>query len=583
MAGEGAKVFYLSQRSRRRIQSQIETGGAGDVSIVVSAADSRGRSKIQVLKGHKALLASWSPVLRAAFADAEASGHAAWIQLSRVDAVALKSLLDAFYKGEMTLDYRGVWRMRRVAQRLNIEQVVKLCNEYVKDGVNAENCLQFLIEARKCGSDDLEAAARAMAVSSFDTIRNGKEFLNLECDLYVSILEEARERHSLSELSVLCCALQWVEHSQEDRREGCPAMLSRLGLHLKDDMLVRQPRHSEGPIPDILRAVSLAVGDQRRGRDCQGHGPQDSLSAALPAVDSLFGLEECGLPVEALRRMMNGMGMGEVDIDSVFCGGIKAGTKDGDGLYAGGIKAVPDRGEDVAGMEVASGQEPVSSGSGTIGSDAFTPTWRDEPPPDGDTSDASEDVPECVAPYAHGILSNVEIADLKDLGWRVVYGKPCVQDTSAEDLERLPGDFLLVGVALKGESTLRLAAMGRRDRILRRTRPGETNAVNGAFWHLEPGHSFGFSASPKLAAGSGRTTVEVRGKRMAWRLAEGESTLMGFTSPRAEWSADRRGPGEECARKWLKLVFSWQHAVCGHAMARETSQSIASDDMPTGG
>eukprot|EP00803_Ostreobium_quekettii_P006969 evm.model.scf_1260EXC.1 EVM.evm.TU.scf_1260EXC.1 scf_1260EXC:488-1597(-) len=368
--------------------------------------------------------------------------------------------------------------------------------------------------------------------------------------------------------------MQWVEHDQEARREACPGMLSKLQPRVPDGKPGMNDPTGQSHIRQVLAAANHAASQQLgEQKDTEAGGDREDDARAPPGgvlsvADSLYGLEGSRVQIAAIEKILDKVGLGSADLDEGESSGIMAAT--GSGAPLAGIREGP---EGSAAESSSYRGGVLSSGSGTI---EFTPAWPDDGPEAGDgdnaddASDASE-VPGDIAPQARGILTDVEIGDLKELGWRVVYGKPCGQATSAGDLERLPGDYLLVGVALRGESTLRLAAMGRRDRVLARTAPGETNAVNGAHWHLRPGESFGFSGSPGTGGAGRGTTVEVRGRRLEWALSEGASTPSGFTSPRG-WAKGRGGREENCERKWLKLVFSWSHAFGGEFQHRGPQQ-----------
>lgn len=112
MVDRGRKVLSVSEHAKRHIHRQVLHGGCTDVLILVSPTSSGRAHDVKRLKGHRLILAGWSPVLRALIADADVCGHPGWISLTGVDPLAVGTLVTAFYTGELILEFSNVWSTR---------------------------------------------------------------------------------------------------------------------------------------------------------------------------------------------------------------------------------------------------------------------------------------------------------------------------------------------------------------------------------------------------------------------------------------------------------------------------------------
>lgn len=122
--------------------------------------------------------------------------------------------------------------------------------------------------------------------------------------------------------------------------------------------------------------------------------------------------------------------------------------------------------------------------------------------------------------------------------------------TSCQDLQKIKGEFILVGAAKKKGTHISLCAMGRRENILIKTEGNETTYENGVYWYYNEDKAFGFSPIPsidlKLADQS-----ELQGeKRLSWHLHKYGGQASDSGGFRAGVARDILSSSE-----WIKLVF----------------------------
>ncbi|CAD7695623.1 unnamed protein product [Ostreobium quekettii] len=150
-----------------------------------------------------------------------------------------------------------------------------------------------------------------------------------------------------------------------------------------------------------------------------------------------------------------------------------------------------------------------------------------------------------------GIVVDMPIDEIREVGWKLVYGQPYMSHTSVKDLENIEGDYLMVAASRKGERKIKLCAMGRRDKILTQTRGNEVTFENGTFWYYCPDRAFGFAPNAHIDLNIADTVDEDGDKRLSWHLHERRDSSGDAGGFRAGML---KNINEET--QWVKLVFS---------------------------
>jgi hypothetical protein len=123
------------------------------------------------------------------------------------------------------------------------------------------------------------------------------------------------------------------------------------------------------------------------------------------------------------------------------------------------------------------------------------------------------------AAFWEGVQRNVPIDRLLKGGWKLhdttFYNYP----TKPENLDPGKGEWLCIGAREVGKDVLLVAAMAKRQDVLRRTSSAsEVNQSNGAYWYCCPGKSFGFSRHPRVDLRSADTEDTDGEYRLSWHL-----------------------------------------------------------------
>ena len=123
------------------------------------------------------------------------------------------------------------------------------------------------------------------------------------------------------------------------------------------------------------------------------------------------------------------------------------------------------------------------------------------------------------AAFWEGVQTDVPVDRLLKGGWTLhsalLYNHP----TKADDLDPGQGEWLCIGAREVGKDVLLVAAMAKRQDVLKRTSTSsEVHQSNGVYWYCCPGKSFGFSRHPRVDLRSADTEDQDGDYRLSWHL-----------------------------------------------------------------
>lgn len=151
------------------------------------------------------------------------------------------------------------------------------------------------------------------------------------------------------------------------------------------------------------------------------------------------------------------------------------------------------------------------------------------------------------AAFWEGVEINVSMDRLLKGGWKLHETMLYNQPTKTENLDPGKGEWLCIGAREVGKDVLLVAAMAKRQDVLRTTSTAnEVNQSNGVYWYCCPGKSFGFSKHPRVDLRSADTEDTDGEYRLSWHL----------DSDSSGWRAGmKKNLVREAGARYEKLVF----------------------------
>ena len=167
---------------------------------------------------HKIVLAAASPVFKAMFTCDMAEKKQDKVQLKEfTNSSIMGSVLDYIYTGKIVLNKDTVEQTLAMGDYLQMPQLTNICEQYMIDFLNGDNCIEMYFFARSHGCFDLAYNARNCICRNFRLLSQSKEFISLPKDKVIEILQ-FDELEIQNETLVFETCLAWLKHHTKIRK-----------------------------------------------------------------------------------------------------------------------------------------------------------------------------------------------------------------------------------------------------------------------------------------------------------------------------------------------------------------------------
>ncbi|XP_047423946.1 kelch-like protein 34 [Mugil cephalus] len=217
---------------------------------------------------HRALLAGSSDYFWALFGDATAERLAGAISLPVLTPEGLDTVLDFLYSGWLSVSPSTLPVVLEAARYLQVETAVSICERFMTDGLNSENCCGYAnLAERHALHGALEAANQTIAMEMGSLLQeNRDDLLGLNSQSLMAVLD-ADEIPGVKEAELVRLALDWLDENGPLPLLKSNLLLSRLrfGLVAPSDLSDLSHAHRAMATPLIRSQVTRALEYHRLG------------------------------------------------------------------------------------------------------------------------------------------------------------------------------------------------------------------------------------------------------------------------------------------------------------------------------
>uniref|UniRef100_A0AAQ4R3H9 Kelch like family member 34 n=1 Tax=Gasterosteus aculeatus aculeatus TaxID=481459 RepID=A0AAQ4R3H9_GASAC len=163
---------------------------------------------------HRALLASSSEYFWALFGETTAERLAGSISLPALTPEGLDTVLDFLYSGWLRISSPTLPVVLEAARYLQVETAVSICERFMTDGLNKDNCCRYAnLAEHHALSDALEAANQTIATEMRTLVQEGRDdLLGLNMQSLMAVLD-ADEIPGVKEVELVKLALDWLDEN----------------------------------------------------------------------------------------------------------------------------------------------------------------------------------------------------------------------------------------------------------------------------------------------------------------------------------------------------------------------------------
>lgn len=169
----------------------------------------RGSGKI--LQVHRNILAAKSQYFRSYFS---VNPNNKGIEMGTVNISGVEHCVEFMYTGKISVNLNNIEAILDVASMFQLEDVTKLCCDYVNESLAVNNCLVIRAFAEKYRLKDLEEQAEKMAAENLLLLINDKTFAAISKRELIRLLNQ-----NLSSQVIWSALMVWIMHDPSRKNE----------------------------------------------------------------------------------------------------------------------------------------------------------------------------------------------------------------------------------------------------------------------------------------------------------------------------------------------------------------------------
>ena len=186
---------------------------------------------------HRIILASASDFFSTMFGGAflESDRNQTDVAIRNIEGAAMKMLIEYAYREEIECpeSVENVLSLYKAAHYIQMDELVRMCSDWLKRHVDASNCVSIGIVADKYGNSDLLRVADRIAANSIFLVAESEDFLSLSIE-HVSRILSRDDIRVKSEGEFLNILHKWIVHDEVSRRRHVEALSKFVRFQLID-------------------------------------------------------------------------------------------------------------------------------------------------------------------------------------------------------------------------------------------------------------------------------------------------------------------------------------------------------------
>ena len=170
----------------------------------------------QRIFANKLVLGCFCPYFEEKLNNAEKDSYVTEMEMLVYDVDTLRLIIDYFYTGTISINDHNVSSILEQAHLFKLNEVMQFCFDYLKKGINCENCITVRGQAKLYSNSSLECVATNFINNNFQHVINTSSFKQLnKPDLHDCLLDSTEA--SIPASIVYEAAVSWTKYDVESR------------------------------------------------------------------------------------------------------------------------------------------------------------------------------------------------------------------------------------------------------------------------------------------------------------------------------------------------------------------------------
>ncbi len=194
----------------------------------------------QAFRTHRNIVAGVSDYFRAMLTGQMMEARQDHVELKGVSAVAVSTLLQFAYSGQLSLSLEDVTEILAGACHLQIRSAVELCSDFLLSEMSLRNCVDILNIAEMYSLATVRDHAFQLVLKCFGKLGDGEQLCKLSSG-HMRQLLPSNSLNCVSELFLFQQVMHWINHDFEERGTEAVELLQHIRYALmKPEELVDQ-------------------------------------------------------------------------------------------------------------------------------------------------------------------------------------------------------------------------------------------------------------------------------------------------------------------------------------------------------
>ena len=170
----------------------------------------------QRIFANKLVLGCFCPYFEEKLNNAEKDSYVTEMEVPVYDVDTLRLIIDYFYTRSISINHHNVSSILEQAHFFKLNEVMQFCFDYLKEGINCENCFTVRGQAKLYGNSSLECVATIFINNNFQHVINTNSFKQLNRPDLLDCLLRSTEA-SISASIVYEAAVSWTKYDVKSR------------------------------------------------------------------------------------------------------------------------------------------------------------------------------------------------------------------------------------------------------------------------------------------------------------------------------------------------------------------------------
>ena len=179
----------------------------------------------QRIVANKLVLGCFCPYFEEKLNIAEKDSYITEMKVPVYDVDTLRLIMDYFYTGTISINDYNVSSILKQAHLFKLNEVIQFCFDYLKEGINCENCITARAQAKLYGNSWLECVATNFINNNFQHVINTNSFKQLNKPDLLDYLLRSTEA-SIPASIVYEAAVSWTKYDVESRSKSFHELLN---------------------------------------------------------------------------------------------------------------------------------------------------------------------------------------------------------------------------------------------------------------------------------------------------------------------------------------------------------------------